>query len=478
MFAEHRLAIHEFTGVEVGNAFERQLVEKLKEPTRKVAQVYRLVADPPQWYRGVFSGSFDDSKELEEFKKEFNRRVSDNPLLRDPYAFIDEKWQARSIIYIRGVRFILRSISEQLREIIPWIKSEAMTRVYSTDFADYISFVRDALPNGEFDSITVEALKLPTALRVGWLPTPQESYDDPLGIKRSPQAFLTYTDWGATTRVNRDIALYNRASRAKFEYPLIPAKAYVDYMIIASGWLGAGDRNISGFNIPNDPQVSERAGNTMIRVFPQRISAKNSQTLSPASERLYGVGSSNEDVQPFVLAHEVSHGVRPKGEAERLGGMRAPVREGWANRRSLVLASSPFFAEDYCLKVCRGLLAYSASDIGSKIESVIFEPYGRNQPTLDQIIKESPYAVDAYLLIRRAFLERAIRSPIGSIDFNKILRISEEMDSVYENIARNGTEESAQRTLENLIDRRRGILVGDAIKKALSLFRINKAAVL
>lgn len=469
MHAERILPIQEFSGVEITNPFEEELVERLKEPTRRAAKWYQLMVEPPMWYSRIYKGGFDDRVNLEKFKTEFNRRSASDSELKSPYTFIDENWRPRSFASVRAVNRLLKEdICKFLMPIAEWLRESPLQKSYS-EFADFIENTAVLLPEGRFDELMVEFLRLPTAQRVNWMINLVEYLDDPLGVKASPEGFLAYTDKKRTFQANTNIALYERAAKEKYGISLIPVKAFVSYMIMCSGLLGVGDRRISAFNIPNDPKVSEKAGNAIIGLFPDRISKKNQSKLAPALEGLCGIKSSDQDAETFALAHEEAHGLRFEGETQRLGPQRSVVREGLANRLGVGLAASGRFTDEHVRQVVYGHLAYASDDIGTKLGRLVTEPLGRNQPTLDEILQESgPYGVDAYLLARISFLRRFIRHPMRAVNVDGIVRLAEEMVPIYIELAKAGTEEVVRKALGEFIDKRKMFPLPGVLKEILS----------
>ena len=102
-----------------------------------------------------------------------------------------------------------------------------------------------------------------------------------------------------------------------------------------------------------------------------------------------------------------------------------------------------------------GHLAFACEDISQDLSRVVFDPFGRNQPDLNKLLEYDAYTLDAYLVLRRAFLERAIRSPFGTIDYNKIVRLAAETEPVYADLAKNGTEHSVKQALGEMVDTKR-----------------------
>lgn len=473
---ERILHIQEFSGVEVTNPYEEELIERLKEPTRRVAYLHQLMTDPPLWYKKIFHGDFKDKASLELFKSVYNKNAIANPKLKNPYTFIDTNWHPKSITTLRPIESRLREIGDLLSPIADWIRESPLEKSYA-DFADYVESSARLLPAGKFDELMIHYLQLPTSQRVRWMINLVEYLDDPLGVHASPEGEVAYNDRKQTQEANKDATLYDTVALEKYNRGLIPVKVFVSYMILSSGFLGVG--RISAFNVPNDPRVSDKAGNAVIELFPDRISKKNQAKLAPALEKLTGVRSSDTDAETFVLAHEKAHGWRFKGETQRLGIQRSVVKEGLANRGGIGLANSKHFSEEHIRHVIYGHLAYAADDLGfaseepdRKLRYLVTEPLGRNQPTYEQILEESgPYGVDAYLLARLGFVKEYIRHPMGVINEEGILKLAEEMIPVYTELAESGNEELVQKMLEEFIDRRKVFPLPGLLKDILSKLR-------
>lgn len=473
MHKEDPLPFQEFSGVNFSRQEEAELAERLVSPTRKVGKWYQKVVTPPVWYKGAFKGSLANPQEVATFQKEYNQRSIINPTLKDPYTYIDSMWRARSIAFLPGVVGILNSISRDLRSTAMWVRQSSLNRTYS-QFADYLELTAQSLPEGNFDASMKAFVELPSTQRVRWLGLPVEYQDDPLGVKFAPEAFISYTDWEGTIQANKTIDAYEKAGERKFGRPPTPASAFVAYMIACSGFLGVGNRRISAFNIPND----DAAEKVVIYLFPDRIGKKNETSLAPAMKKLTGIESSNEDAEAFVFSHEEGHGWRFNKEAERNGPLKPNIREGLANRRALILAAESNLSPDHIGRVVKGYLAYGADDLigdkqtGEWFRKILSEPYGRNQPTLEQILQGNPYRLDAYFTYRAAYLKGLVR-PDGYIDIDGLIRLAEEYEPIYAELARSGDEQTARETFNDLIDRRRVFSVPDLFRDLADWMRIN-----
>lgn len=445
-----RKPIQEFD-VTPRNVTHRKILELLKAPTRLAADLHIKVG-PRLWYGDVFKGDFNSPEDWEKFAREYRDRVSQDPSLRDRYSRITKGWHAAPIASVPQVNTILNDLSIMLFSGAARVESNARNRAYKA-FAGYLKESASLLPEGKFDDAMVSFLKLPTNLRVGWMVLPVEYQDDPLGDRASFQGLLAYPDLRQTRIANKTTARYMAAAQDLYGEQPMSARVFVANVVISSGFLGVGERQISGFNVPNDQEVAERAGNTVIYSFPNGMNKKNTERLSPALKKVTGRESSLQDISDYTLAHEIAHGYRPAGEQERLGSMRAAVREAWASARAVHLSSSPRFSESLTERVVVGDLAFASDDIG-RFYGQLFEPYGRNQPTVSELLRESPYAVGAYILLRQAFLEGAIRDPYGHVNVDKLRGLAADRDEIYAEMVKSGTEESAKKDFNRLIDRR------------------------
>lgn len=467
---EYQLPIQDFSGAEPRGVLPKELAMWLREPARSMADVYREISDPPIWYREVYKGSFKDTKSLKIFKAEFNKRAEEDPELKAPDTYIDKNWKPHSVATLSSVHQALGHVSSEILSVAKRLRGKTSGEM-GIKFAEYLETTANCLVEGKFDEGQKAFLELPTRIRVSFLASLVEYNDDPLGVKASPEAAVMAIDPELTEQANANVGLYRKAYLDKFGYQPIYSKAFVAQISLFSGWLGVGGRRVSAFNLPNDPKISNEVGNTVIYIFPARIADKNDHVLAPKLNELIGVTSKANEVEAFAFAHEVAHGERPEGEARRLGPLRSTVREGWANRRAILLAAYGPFSDKHREKVIRGHLAYGADDLKG-LADVVFEPLGRNQPSLDKILKiDDPYAFDAYILWRIGFLRGAFNRLNGTIDYDKIVRLAEEVDPIYAELARNGREEDARREFKELIDKKRNFFV----PPLKGLFNLGKA---
>lgn len=467
---EYQLPIQEFSGAEPRGVLTKELAMWLKESARSMADVYREVSDPPVWYREVYKGSFKDAKSLGKFKAEFNKRAEENPALKDPYTYIDKNWESHSVVTLPSVHQTLERVSSEILSVAKWLKGKTSGEM-GIKFTEYLETTAKCLVEGKFDEGQKAFLELPTRIRVSFLASLVEYYDDPLGVKASPEAAVMAVDPELTIQANEAVGLYRKVYLDRFGYQPIYSKAFVAQMRLCSGWLGVGDRRVSAFNLPNDPKISNEVGNTVIYIFPARIAEKNDNVLAPKLKELCGVASKANEAEAFAFAHEVAHGERPEGEARRLGPLRSTVREGWANRRAILLSAHGLFTDDHTERVIRGHLAYGADDLGD-LSKVVFDPLGRNQPSLAEILKKDPYTFDSYILWRIGFFRGAFNRSKGTVDYDKIIRLAEEVDPIYAELARYGTEDSARRAFEGMIDKKRNFFVPLVLKE---IFHLGKA---
>jgi hypothetical protein len=105
-----------------------------------------------------------------------------------------------------------------------------------------------------------------------------------------------------------------------------------------SGWLGEEGRKVSGFNIPNNPKVSEEVGNDLVYLFIGRMWERTQTQLSPALLKVLRIPCRVWDVVNATKFHEAAHGYRYKGEDERWGIYKDIGRELWATDRAITVS--------------------------------------------------------------------------------------------------------------------------------------------
>ncbi|MFH0937385.1 MAG: hypothetical protein V1808_03755 [Candidatus Daviesbacteria bacterium] len=463
MFRENLVPVQEFSGIDFKTPFERELVEQLKKPTRLVGYWYQELV-PMAWYRRVLSSTPSGLPDWNKLRGEFNEH-SNIEELESPYTVINKKWEAKSMLSIPPIRGIIHEISNNLPSIAEYIRRNCTSESYKEcylEFAKYLDNVAILLKEkkeGKFDDALILFAKLPKELKISWMGLPVEYQDDPLGFKAAPESIIAYMDRIQTIEANDQIEKYKQVAIQKYGEPPYDAKVFVANIVMRSGFLAAHDRQPSAFNIPNDPAVIEKAGNAVTYLFPNGMAEKNVTRLTPALQELWGKSCSDEAIQKFVLAHEFSHGYRPFGAAQRLGSLRSVVREGEANQKGIVLTSAISSNKSkYLMEVIEGALGFAADDLGKELRETIKEPFGRRQPTLEKILEEGPYTFDAYVLIRKSYLSKAIKygEKITLKGMDTIVRQAEELDSIYTRMDKEGTEQSVKEELKKLLEDAKG----------------------
>lgn len=435
------------------NFFERELVERLKPPTKLGADLH-LAVGPQLWYGQVFRGSFNNAAAWESFRVEYLRRSLENSAIRDPHTIIDQNWQPISIASLPKVSELLNELGDQVSLVANWLNRNARNES-DRIFARYLDIQAELLPEGKFNDAMMSWLKLPPELPIGWVVLPVESHIDPNKEKTSFEGLLTYTDREATRGANDNIAKFKRASIDKYGYAPIDAKVVVAHAAMFSGFLQELDdgKGPSAFNVPNDPEIAEAAGNNLIYLFMGRMLEKNNKEFSPKLNEWFGLQSNVWDIIYYTEGHEYAHGFRYEGEENRWGKWRVIGRELWAADRAVVLASTDHFSGYFLRRVLRGNLAYACVDV-KHFTPRLFDSYGVNQPTIEQLYREtSDYGFGSYIIQRQAvnanFLGRS------HLDIDGLVRLSEERDKQLEKIARSGSEEEAEKYLTSLIDEER-----------------------
>jgi len=444
--AEVRRPIQEYN-INPKNPFDSDVVDMLKEPTRIAADLH-LAVSPQFWYGKIFNGNFHDPVAWNKFCLLFEEHAADDPLLNNPYTYIDKNWQPVSITADPEVQNLLKRLRRELLPVGDFIKTHAR---WENDqlFADYLESLSELLPLGRFDEGMGELLRLPTDLQVNFIELPIEYQNDPLKKRYSFEGMLALPDRDATKRAKSDMDSFNKAAIEKFDsVPLVSAKVIVANVVMLSGWLGEESRRISAFNIPNNQRVAEEAGNNLIYLLYGRMKEKSERILSPKLFRQFGFTCNVLDAIRYTEWHEGVHSWR--WNEEQLGGMRIVLREAMAADRPIVLSSASNVTDGARRRVIRGDLGFACDDVGKYWEN-LKAPYGENQPTLEQLKVENDYAPGSYLILREGIRKGAFKKGKPGFSEDILIELSKERDEEYENIAKSGSEEKAERYFKGLL---------------------------
>lgn len=442
--------------LKIPDRYSRELAERLKAPTRLGADLHIMVG-PDLWYRQVYSGRFDDREAWERFRVEYERRASENPSLRDRYSIIDSDWQPRPIDTVPEVGELLERLTSELLPVAVWARDNARTDPEYL-FAQYLNQTAALLPTGEFDQIFVKWLQISTSGSVDWAVLPVESTDDPLEERASFEGLVTVVDRPSTRTSRKDMDIFKKAAAEEFGSVPLDVKVAVVNAAMLSGWLGVKQREISAFNVPNDPEIAEVAGNYLIYLFYGRMLEKTNRKSTEwenkgLASKLYetlGVKGTVWDMIKYTEGHEYSHGYREEGEDRHWGALRAVGREAWATYRALVLSSASHVTENFRRRVARGALAYACDDVGRFI-SRIKNPLAEDQPTLDDLIGLNKYAFGSYVLLRQGILSGALNISKRGIEVDKLIELAEEWDKKLAELAAEGTEDLARTYMQDLL---------------------------
>lgn len=462
------MPIQEFSGVEPKSRFGREVVEALKGPVRLAANWHSMMGFET-WYGKVFEGDPTNLADQKRFKAELELRAADNPDLLSPFTIIGENWEPLKMSTEPRVKRVLDRISSGLLDAAT-LGSELARSEPEEELIDYLKNKANLLTLCDFKGIMALYLQLSTKQRIGVLISAVEYHDDPLGRWAAPQGLLYYNNSGESKKAYRDFQKLSLVGERLYGTKLMPTKVYVANQMAGSGFWGKFSRRPSACNLPNEPiSVKNSSGvyvplPNVMQFFPNGTKETNETRLKPALFYTCGVASKWLDAFDFVKAHETAHGYRYLGEKERLGSLNSAVQEAKANSRALVLTREAF-DQERVEGVVRAYLAYASDDI-RRFWGRVFESSGGNQPTIDELNADSPYAPDAYITLRGCYLRGAIREPSGYIDYGKVIEFAQERDEIYEEIGREGDEEFAQRRLGSLIDRRRFYSWGSVIDEA------------
>lgn len=427
-----------------------ELRAKLTVPIDCAAD-WHLDLGPAQWYGEVFSGDFKDPVQVEHFQKQLTEKTKDNPRLKDPYTYVDSKWKAHSIARLPEVYKDLSKLEISLGLASRWINRnvhDPATRV----FGNYLAELEDLTARKAFQGMMEAFLRQPLDTPILFMAMPVEYNEDPFNIRYSPQGLLAVVNREATDAANSEVEQATSAAHTVYRSVPLKAKVFFADADKVTGYLGK-DEKISAQNIPNDYRVGRKIGNNVIYILINRMAKLNQDVLSPELKELCDLTTSSEDVQRGVIMHEISHGYREEQE-ENLGSLRSPVREGWANDRAMMITSAADLPDGYLESVVKMQLAYARYDLGRDLSRVVFNSFGDNQPDLNKLLTQSPYALSGYLVLRKAYLEGGIDQK-GRLELDKFVMLAEQRDQLWEGFARSGNEADTRKVLKELVQERR-----------------------
>lgn len=457
--AEIQRPIQEFK-YETRDAYVAGLIERLKDPTALGADL-GLVTRKEFWY-GEVVDDVNDPKQWEAFVAEYEKRVQENPMLAGHYVKIDRNWNAVPIVEDVRVNGLLSYLSEKLHAAGEYAREFARNQD-EHEFGNHLIFASKRLPAGEFDLYVQNLLRQSVDLPIGWGGYPAEYLDDPFRRKGTYETWLHLTNKKRTERIKSDLKKFKEAAMRKYGVSPLDAKVVAARVVMLGGWLGEEGRKISGFNIPNDYAVSEEVGNNLVYLFPGRMAKKNEKRLSPALYKMLGIISSPEDIIKNVTGHEYTHGYRYPGEDERWGFLRGVGRELWATDRNIVLASMSEFSSHYFHSSLKGYLAFVADDLNDEMGDLpqrLWEPYGKNQLTLDELLKDrEDHITISWIVARRAKTAGALNREGQRYNPRKLVELAEERDKELDKLAKGGNPVEARRYFDDLLEEKKFYLV-------------------
>ena len=432
----------------VTNYFERSLIDRLKEPTRRGADLH-LVVNNSLWYGSVYRGSFDkNSPQWKIFSEEYSQRAKENPMISNPYTMLDSEWNPVSITSTPSVRSHLEFLAIELGSIALWLGGYNQRDEDYRIFAQYLKNQARFLMDGEFDEGMKALLKLPTDLPITWEVLPVEPYNDPNQDKASFEGLLAYHDRDATRAAEIQMAKFKQAAIDVYGQAPLDAKVVVAHPIIMSGFLGEDKRKIVGHNKAR-AEVAKEAGNHLIQIFPVLAEDKHN-IMAPKLLDALGIKVGNYwDLIHYVQGHEYSHSYIYNDEDERWGRWLAVGRELWAADRAVVLSSTDQFTSQFHRGVVRGYLEFACDDVGNLLPRI---KSGEMQGlTVEEIQKRtSEYGIGGAIILRQAIRHNVLG--FGRYDTDKLIDLARERDRILYNIALGGNEEEVGRFLKDMIE--------------------------
>lgn len=457
MAAEWQKPLREFEISTNLSPLEERVIEELKPATRIAADMF-LALSPTFWYGQAFRGNFDS----DEFRKEYLIHSATNLKINDPYSYLDSKWNPIPIINNREISKQMGRMSEYVL-----VASNEINRMSGKDetafkFAEHLRRVVGYCLDGNFDGLMKTTVEQDQTFSVGWHFTIAEPYNDPMKIRPVPQSSLHLKDKIGTNNATEMVSKLKDASKKlskEIGYSVVPrdAQIVVANVLMLSGYFAEVNtetskfREPSGFNLPNDPTLTDKS---LIVIFKGRIAGKNQQ-LSQKLQEYLGICSKPADLMALVTGHEHAHGYHEgKDELHRYGLYNQVMRELMANDLAATLVGSKTFSDDLQRKFVRGLLAYSVDDVQGRI-TVIKDPRATKGIDINLLMEEvGDYGLVGLITLRESIDSGAIRLNAGkpaSIDYQRLLKQAKDRFSEESYLAKEGNPDKTERFLKEYL---------------------------
>jgi hypothetical protein len=452
MAAELQKPIREFGLDFSSNPTEVRVIDVLKMPTRIAADLF-LTLNPRFWYGKAFKGDLYGNR----FRDEYLRCAANDPKIRNPYASLDANWNALPITDNREVYDQMGRMSESVLSASNIIRNLSGKDEAAFKFAEHLREVAGLCLTGNFDGLMKACVERDQSYPIGWGFVLAETYIDPMKDRPVPQSWLTYKDKRSTDRAMGMISKLNDASKLlsdEMGYQIAPrqAQVVVANVLMLSGYLAEINDNTSkfrepsGFNLPNDPTVTDKS---LIYLFKGRIEAKNRQLTQKLQANL-GVSCEPVDLETFVIGHEHAHGYHAsEDELQRFGSFNQAAREFMANELFLTLAGSATLSFEQQRRLMTGMLAYAVDDVNGRT-AIIRDPKIVKDLDVESIAKEADgdYGLVGLITLKELVESGALklndRGP-AEIDYPKVFDRAKERFLELSDIGRNGNPDKTRR---------------------------------
>lgn len=454
MAAELQKPLREFEVSSSLSPLEERVIEELKPPTRIAADMF-LALGPTFWYGQAFKGNVDGN----EFKKEYLKHAVVNPNVNDPYSYLDSNWNPVPMIRNREISNLMGRMSEHILAASNGINRMSGKDEVAFKFAEHLRRVVGYCLDGNFDGLMKATVEQDQAFSVGWHFTIAEPYNDPMKIRPVPQSSLHIKDKSGTNNATEMVLKLKDASEKlsrEIGYSVVPrdAQIVVANVLMLSGYFAEVNaetskfREPSGFNLPNDPTLTNKS---LIVIFKGRVADKNQQ-LSQKLQTHLGIPSEPGDLMTFVIGHEDAHGYHEgKEELQRYGVLNQAVRELMANDLAATLVGLGNFVDNLRRRFVKGTLAYTVDDVGGRA-TILRNSKLLGNTSIDSLMDElGDYGLGGLITLKEARDANAIKLNDGkpaSIDYQKFFEQAKDRFFELSDLARNGNPDRTRRFFE------------------------------
>lgn len=255
-------------------------------------------------------------------KKEIESAARKNPLILDPYTFVEREKKTRKLIAVP----FHQKFKKELKPIAKLLR-EAAELSEDKNFSQYLKNLARVLVSGDYQKIEILWVKYGVS-KFGFILGPIERYIDKLFFKKCAfQSWVGILDQEKTKEAEKlKKAITNRRrilpGSEKVSLPRLTVR--VDKTALFSGLIA--DFAFTGTNLPNDVHLMEKYG-SKLTVFETSLDSKFKDEHYPTFQEIFQKSYQQKYTKKelyegsfkCILLHEISHSlIRYEDAEERL----------------------------------------------------------------------------------------------------------------------------------------------------------------